>query len=136
MLKRFSISLDENLLEIFDKHIAARSYNNRSEAIRDLIRQKFVEKQWEDDGDVMGVISLVYDHHHSQLQKKVTDLQHDFHHQIVSTTHVHMDHDNCLEVIIVKGKAGDVAILADQLAALKGVRDSKLAMNSTGKSLH
>lgn len=136
MLKRFSISLDENLLEIFDKHIAARSYNNRSEAIRDLIRQKFVEQQWEDDGYVMGVISLVYDHHQSQLQKKVTDLQHDFHHQIVSTTHVHMDHDNCLEVIIVKGKAGDVAILADQLAALKGVRDSKLAMSSTGKSLH
>lgn len=136
MLKRFSISLDENLLEIFDKHIAARSYNNRSEAIRDLIRQKFVEQQWEDDGDVMGVISLVYDHHQSQLQRKVTDLQHDFHHQIVSTTHVHMDHDNCLEVIIVKGKAADVAILADQLAALKGVRDSKLAMSSTGKSLH
>jgi len=136
MLKRFSISLDENLLEIFDKQIAAQSYNNRSEAIRDLIRQKFVQKEWEEDGYVMGVISLVYDHHQSQLQKKVTDLQHDFHHQIVSTTHVHMDHDNCLEVIIVKGKAGDVSTLANQLAALKGVRDSKLAMSSTGKELH
>jgi len=136
MLKRFSISLDENLLEIFDKQIAAQSYNNRSEAIRDLIRQKFVQKEWEEDGYVMGVITLVYDHHQSQLQKKVTDLQHDFHHQIISTTHVHMDHDNCLEVIIVKGKAGDVSTLANQLAALKGVRDSKLAMSSTGKELH
>ncbi len=136
MLKRFSISLDENLLNIFDEHITARSYNNRSEAIRDLIRQKFVQKEWEEDGNVMGVISLVYDHHQPQLQKRVTELQHDFHHHIVSTTHVHMDHDNCLEVIIVKGKAGEVSVLADKLAALKGVRDSKLAMSSTGKELH
>ncbi|CAG34821.1 nickel-responsive transcriptional regulator NikR [Desulfotalea psychrophila] len=136
MLKRFSISLDDNLLEIFDQHIAEKAYNNRSEAIRDLIRKNFVLKEWEEDRDVMGVISLIYDHHQSQLQKKVTDLQHDFHHHIVSTTHVHMDHDNCLEVIIVKGRAGDVIELADGLAALKGVRDSNLAMNSTGKSLH
>lgn len=136
MLKRFSISLEENLLDIFDQHIADKAYNNRSEAIRDLIRKTFVEKEWEEDRDVMGVISLVYDHHQPQLQKRVTELQHDFHHQIVSTTHVHMDHDNCLEVIIVKGKAKNVIDLADRLRALKGVRNSNLAMNSTGKSLH
>lgn len=136
MLKRFSISLDDNLLDIFDQHIADKAYNNRSEAIRDLIRNTFVEKEWQEDKDVMGVISLVYDHHHPQLQNRVTELQHDFHHQIVSTTHVHMDHDNCLEVIIVKGKAKNVMDLADRLRALKGVRNSNLAMNSTGKSLH
>lgn len=136
MLKRFSVSLDDNLLDIFDKHISEKSYSNRSEAIRDLIRNNFVQKEWQDGKNVVGVISLVYDHHHSQLQKKVTELQHDYHHQIVSTTHVHMDHDNCLEVIIIKGTAKDVIELTDKLAALKGVRDSKLAMSSTGKSLH
>lgn len=136
MLKRFSISIEENLLEIFDEHIQARQYNNRSEAIRDLIRKAFIKKEWEADKNVMGVINLVYDHHRHQLQEKVTELQHDYHHLIVSTTHVHMDHDNCLEVIIVKGKAMEVQELSDQLLALKGVRDGHLAMSSTGKFLH
>ncbi len=136
MLKRFSISLEENLLEIFDKHIQARSYSNRSEAIRDLIRKAFVKNEWQADKHVMGVISLVYDHHQPNLQEKITIVQHDYHHHIVSTTHVHMDHDNCLEVIVVKGKAQDVQELSNQLTALKGVRDGHLAMSSTGKALH
>jgi CopG family nickel-responsive transcriptional regulator len=136
MLKRFSISLEESLLEIFDEHIQAHSYNNRSEAIRDLIRKAFVKKEWQADKQVMGVISLVYDHHRPNLQEKITVVQHDYHHHIVSTTHVHMDHDNCLEVIVVKGKAKDVQDLANKLIALKGVRDGHLAMSSTGKSLH
>ncbi len=135
MLKRFSVSLEDSLLEIFDKHIKARSYNNRSEAVRDLIRGAFIKKEWQGDKMVMGVISLVYDHHQHKLQEKVTLLQHDFHHHIVSTTHVHMDHHNCLEVIIVKGKAKEVQDLADQLIALRGVRDGHLAMSSTGKTL-
>jgi CopG family nickel-responsive transcriptional regulator len=136
MLKRFSISLDEKLLKIFDEQRKDRSYSNRSEAIRDLIRKAFVKEEWQADKQVMGVISLVYDHHQHKLQEKVTLVQHDFHHQIVSTTHVHMDHDNCLEVIVVKGKAKEVQDLADRLTALKGVRDGNLAMSSTGKSLH
>lgn len=136
MLKRFSISLEDNLLEIFDRHIKSRSYNNRSEAIRDLIRKAFVKEEWEADKQVMGVISLVYDHHQHKLQEKVTEVQHDYHHHIVSTTHVHMDHNNCLEVIIVRGKAKEVQDLADHLIALKGVRDGNLAMSSTGKALH
>jgi CopG family nickel-responsive transcriptional regulator len=136
MLKRFSISLEEKLLAVFDEHIKARSYSNRSEAIRDLIRKAFIKEQWEKDKQVMGVISLVYDHHQHKLQEKVTRVQHDFHQHIVSTTHVHMDHDNCLEVIVVKGKAGEVQELANRLAALKGVRDTNLAMSSTGQSLH
>jgi len=136
MLKRFSISLEESLLDIFDKHILAHSYNNRSEAIRDLIRKAFVKTEWEADKDVMGVVSLVYDHHQHKLQEKVTEVQHDYHHHIVSTTHVHMDHHNCLEVIVVKGKAKEVQELADRLIALRGVRDGNLAMSSTGKALH
>ncbi len=136
MLKRFSISLEEKLLDIFDQQIKANSYSNRSEAIRDLIRKAFVKEEWESDKQVMGVISLVYDHHQHKLQEKVTVVQHDFHHQIVSTTHVHMDHDNCLVFIVVRGKAKEVQDLAARLTALKGVRDGNLAMSSTGKSLH
>ena len=136
MLKRFSISLDENLLAEFDSHIRSRKYNNRSEAIRDLIRKAFVKDEWDADKEVVGVITLVYDHHQNQLQERITELQHDFHHQITSTTHVHMDHHNCLEVIIVRGKAQKVHDLAERLIALRGVKDGHLAMSSTGGQLH
>jgi CopG family transcriptional regulator, nickel-responsive regulator len=136
MLRRFSISLEESLLEIFDTYIKSHKYNNRSEAIRDLIRKSFVKNEWEADNKVMGVISLVYDHHQRQLQERLTEIQHDYHHHIVSTTHVHMDHHNCLEVVIVQGNALEVQELADKLIASRGVRDGNLAMSSTGKSLH
>lgn len=136
MLKRFTISMEEGLLHDFDTFMRDHQYQNRSEAIRDLIRQRAVENEWAADKDVMGVISLVYDHHRHQLQEKITELQHNYHHQIVSTTHVHMDHDNCLEVIIIRGKAAQVQELADNLGALRGVRSSKLAMSSTGEHLH
>lgn len=136
MLKRFSISLENNLLDSFDRYIQAQSYNNRSEAVRDLIRKALVKQAWLGDSNVMGVITLVYDHHQHQLQEKVTEVQHDYHHQIVSTTHVHMDHHNCLEVIIVRGNAKEVQELSDKLTALRGVRDGNLAMSSTGVGLH
>ncbi len=136
MLKRFTISLDEKLLEQFDTAIKQRKYVNRSEAIRDLIRSAFVEEEWQADKDVVGVISMVYDHHQSKLQEKVTEIQHEYHHQIVSATHIHMDHHNCLEVVIVKGKAGSVNELADRLRSLRGVRNCKMAMSTTGKDLH
>ena len=136
MLKRFTISLDEKLLEDFDAFIKQRSYENRSEAIRDLIRSSFVEKEWQADKDVVGVISMVYDHHQHKLQEKVTEIQHDYHHQIVSATHIHMDHHNCLEVVIVKGQAGSVNELADRLRSLRGVRNCKMAMSTTGIDLH
>jgi CopG family nickel-responsive transcriptional regulator len=136
MLKRFTISLDEKLLERFDTVIKQQKYVNRSEAIRDLIRSSFVEEEWQADKDVIGVISMVYDHHQPKLQEKVTEIQHDYHHQIVSATHIHMDHHNCLEVVIVKGKAGSVHELADRLRSLRGVRNCKMAMSTTGKDLH
>ena len=115
MLKRFSVSLDENLLSRFDGYLDTRGYANRSEAIRDLIRKVLIGEEWERD--------------------RITELQHAFHHQITSTTHVHMDHDNCLEVTIVKGRASQVKELADQLIALRGVKDGSLTMSSTGDRL-
>jgi CopG family transcriptional regulator, nickel-responsive regulator len=136
MLKRFTVSMEEDLLNDFDNFTRERHYQNRSEALRDLIRSRIIDKEWKADKDVMGVISLIFNHHQHGLQEKVTGLQHHFHHHIVSTTHVHMDHDNCLEVIIVHGKAGDVRRLADSLIALRGVRNGHLAMSSTGKDLH
>lgn len=136
MLKRFSISLDENLLANFDAFIRQRKYNNRSEAIRDLIRTSFVKDEWAADKKVIGVITLVYDHHRHKVQEKITELQHDFHHQIVSTTHIHVDHDNCLEVIIVRGKALTIRDLSERLTALRGVKNGNLAMSSTGGKLH
>ena len=136
MLKRFTISIEEDLLDDFDAFMQQRHYKNRSEAIRDLIRARSVQNEWAADKDVMGVITLVYDHHRHQVQDKITELQHDYHHEIVSSTHVHMDHNNCLEVIIIRGKAAKVQQLADSLIALRGVRSGKLAMSSTGEHLH
>lgn len=135
MLKRFSISLEETLLNQFDEYIHARSYINRSEAIRDLIRSAFVRRDWEENGNVTGVISLVYDHSRPQLQSKVTQLQHDCHEQIISATHVHVDHENCLEVIIVSGTAGNISALADGLSAVRGVRNCSLSMTETGTAV-
>lgn len=136
MLKRFSISLDEQLLEQFDGYIRPRGYSNRSEAVRDLIRKVLVNEEWEQDSEVVGVVSIVYNHHQPQLQEKITELQHRYHQLITSTTHVHMEHHNCLEVTIVKGRATLVRELAENLMALRGVKDGNLAMSSTGGHLH
>ncbi|ADH87337.1 nickel-responsive transcriptional regulator NikR [Desulfurivibrio alkaliphilus] len=134
MLKRFSVSLEDGLLADFDEFIKRRQYTNRSEAIRDLIRREFVQEEWGEDKEVIGVISLVYDHHQFQILERINDIQHDHHQMITSTTHVHMDHDNCLEILIVRGQASAVRQLADRLIALRGVKDGHLAMSSTGKS--
>jgi CopG family nickel-responsive transcriptional regulator len=135
MLKRFTVSLEDSLLAEFDALISRRRYSNRSEAIRDLIRTDLVEQVWQSDTPVMGVITLVYDHHQHQLQEKVTRLQHEHHQQVVSTTHVHMDGNNCLEVVVVKGSAPSIQDLAHRLRALRGIRDCQLAMSSTGRDL-
>jgi len=135
MLKRFSISLEEDLLAGFDRYISRHGYSNRSEAVRDLIRKALVTDEWADDCEVVGVVTMVYDHHRSQLQERITELQHDFYELITSTTHIHMDHHNCLEVTIVKGKASQVQDLAGRLIALRGVKDGSLTMSSTGGHL-
>ena len=136
MLKRFSVSLDDKLLAQFDDYIQPRGYSNRSEAVRDLTRKVLVNEEWEQDSEVVGVVTLVFNHHQPQLQEKITELQHAYHHQITSTTHVHMDHHNCLEVTIVKGRASQVRELAENLIALRGVKNGNLTMSSTGGHLH
>ncbi len=135
MLKRFSISLEEDLLAGFDDYLVRHGYSNRSEAVRDLIRKVLIKDEWADDSEVVGVVTMVYDHHKSQLQERITELQHDFYELITSTTHIHMDHHNCLEVTIVKGKASQVQELASRLIALRGVKDGSLTMSSTGGHL-
>ena len=115
-LSRIGVAIDSDLLERFDEHISKRGYKNRSEAFRDMIREELVEDVSESpEARVIGTVTLVYDHHVRMLSDRLTDLQHDAHHIILSTRHVHLDHDNCLEVIVVKGKSGDVRRVADAL---------------------
>ena len=106
-LSRIGVAIDSELLDQFDRLIAQRGYTNRSEAFRDLIRDELVERAWESpDSQVVGTVTLVYDHHVRLLNEKLTDMQHEHHRAILSTLHVHLDHDNCLEVLVVRGRAG------------------------------
>ena len=134
-LFRFGISLEKKLLDEFDTLIKRKNYSNRSEAFRDLIRQELVKEEWAKSGEVVGAITLVYDHHKRELVNKLTDIQHDFQGNIISTQHIHLDHDNCLELIAVKGRAADITKLADTLKSVKGVKHGTLSMSSTGKGL-
>jgi len=129
-LKRFGVSLEENLLDDLDKIVERKLFPNRSQAIRFLVSQSKVEDKWEDNADVAGAIVIVYDHHKKDLQTKSTDIQHDYHNLILSVQHVHLDHNNCLETIAVKGKASQLKELADRLIALKGIKHGKLVMSS------
>ena len=131
-LIRFGVSIEDALLKRFDRFIARTGYENRSEAFRDLIRAKLVEEEIEDERTtVLGVLSLVYDHHKREVEKKLTEIQHHHHHTIISTTHVHVDHDNCLEVVLLKGAVKEVRTLASSLSIIKGVKHSKLTLTST-----
>jgi len=134
-LIRFGISLDKELSERFDELIRRKAYTNRSEAIRDLIRQDLVEQEWLHGSEVAGAITLIYNHHKKELLNKITDIQHDFQSSIISAQHIHLDHHNCLEVIAVKGNPAEVQKLASMLKAVKGVKHSTLSMSTTGKEL-
>ena len=113
-----------------------KSYDNRSLAIADMVRDQLVEhRQKSSSEDIAGTITLVYDHHKQHVQETLTDIQHDHHEVILSTVHVHLDHHNCLEVLIVRGKAGIIRTIADQLIAAKGVKHGKLTVTTTGKDL-
>lgn len=127
-LKRFGISMEGHLLRKFDALIKEKGYENRSEAIRDLVRDTLIQQSWEkDDQIVAGSIQLFYDHHKRNLLEELTKIQHDMHDVIMSTTHFHLDHNNCLEHIIVKGKARDVQRLSNKLTSLKGVQHGKFS---------
>jgi CopG family nickel-responsive transcriptional regulator len=132
---RFGVSLEKTLLERFDRLIRGKKYTNRSEALRDLIRQEMVKKEWKEGGEVAGAITFIYDHHKRDLLHRIMDLQHDYQKIIISTQHIHLDHDNCLEIVAVKGIARDVLELANTLKAVKGVRHGTLSMTSTGQEI-
>jgi CopG family transcriptional regulator, nickel-responsive regulator len=135
-LSRIGVAINAMLLRKFDRLIKSRGYTNRSEAFRDLIRDKLVEEQWErPESNVVGTVTLVYDHHVRLLNEKLTDMQHSHFHHILSTMHVHLDHDNCLEVLVVKGKASAVKKIADALISTKGVKHGRLTITSTGAEL-
>ncbi|MCX6638162.1 MAG: nickel-responsive transcriptional regulator NikR [Acidobacteria bacterium] len=135
-LSRIGVAIDSGLLDQFDRLIESRGYTNRSEAFRDLIRDELVEKSWQDPAsNVVGAVTLVYDHHVRLLSEKLTTMQHDFHSHILSTLHVHLDHDHCLEVLVVRGKAAAVKKIADALISTKGVRHGRLTITTTGAGL-
>ena len=135
-VSRFSVSLPPSLLDQLDQMAREKSYDNRSLAIADMVRDQLVEhRQKSSSEDIAGTITLVYDHHKQHVQETLTDIQHDHHEVILSTVHVHLDHHNCLEVLIVRGKAGIIRTIADQLIAAKGVKHGKLTVTTTGKDL-
>ena len=133
---RYTVSMNKQLLNKFDKHIINKGYENRSEAIRDLIRSSLVEEEWvEDNEKVASTVTLVYDHHTLDLSKRLMSLQHHHSDIIVTTTHVHLDNHNCLEVIILRGKCKDVRKLSEQLVAVKGIKHGKIAFTTEGRDL-
>jgi CopG family transcriptional regulator, nickel-responsive regulator len=135
-LERFSITIPKELSAAFDKRNKRKGYGNRSEAIRDLIREALVKEEWRDPkAHVAATVTLVYDHHTRTLTDRITEVQHDFGELIVSAMHVHLDHHNCLEVIVLRGLAKAVQALANTLAAIKGVKHAQVTLATEGKAI-
>ncbi len=135
-LVRLSISLERPLLKQLERLVKRSGYANRSEFIRDLVRQRLVEQQWSDSRqDVVGTITMVYDHHTRQLTDKLVDIQHDHHDNILASTHVHLSHDLCAEMIMIRGSAPHIRQITDRLRQQRGVLHAELAMSSTGERL-
>jgi CopG family transcriptional regulator, nickel-responsive regulator len=136
VLSRIGVSIESGLLKKFDRLIERRGYSNRSEAFRDLIRDELVEEAWQSpDSRVVGTVTLVYDHHVRLLNERLTEIQHEYYHSIASTLHVHLDHDHCLEVLVVRGAVSDVRKVADALITAKGVKHGRLTITSSGAEL-
>lgn len=129
-LIRTGISLEQDLLEKFDLLIRQKGYGNRSEAIRDLVRDHFVQEEVASNKIVVGTITLIYDHHQPKLSEQLVSAQHDYKGQVLATTHVHLDHHNCLEVIILKGHGTEVKKFSDNLLSLRGVKHGKLVLTA------
>lgn len=134
-LFRFGVSIEKELVDKFDRLIKDKQYTNRSEAIRDLIRESLVKKEWESNQEVTGAITLVFDHHKRELVNSLMNIQHDYHGAIVSTQHIHLDHHNCLEVVVVKGKSREAEALFHKLKSAKGVKHAGFTITTTGKDL-
>ncbi len=133
---RFGVSIEDKLLSEFDTYILDKGYGNRSEAIRDLIRNVLVSQHLENpETESFGTLTIIYNHHHGEISEKLNHVQHDFFQNIVSTTHIHLDSHNCLEVLILKGKAGNLASLADLILSIKNVKHGKFVIASTETDL-
>jgi CopG family transcriptional regulator, nickel-responsive regulator len=135
-LTRMSVSLDESLVRQLDARIEAEGCPTRSKAVADLIRESLVRSEWQKGAEVAGAIVLVYDHHKRDITRTLTDVQHACHHVIISTQHVHLDHDNCLEIIAVRGKPAEINAILRRLRAVKGLKHVSLAAGTTGAHLH
>ncbi len=135
-LERFGVSMENDLLDKFDLLIQKRGYRSRSEAIRDLARKELVSEEWADPhAEVVGTVTIVYEHHEHELSNILADLQHQYHNCILCTTHIHLDEHNCLEVVIVKGSSEQVKYIANALISIKGVKHGQLSSTSTGELL-
>jgi CopG family transcriptional regulator, nickel-responsive regulator len=134
-LARTGVSLEEDLLQEFDRLITKRGYKNRSEAFRDLIREALLSETVHSNKPVVGTLTLVYDHHTPNLSEKLTEAQHSAGASVLAATHVHLDHHYCLEVVIMKGKSKDLQELADHMLALRGVELGKLVLTNSGKDI-
>jgi len=135
-LSRFGVSLEKALLDKFDQLIKKKNCANRSEAFRDLIRQELIKEEWQGGKEIAGAVILIYNHHKRELVNKLTDIQHSHQKIIISTQHIHLDHDNCLEIIAVKGTPKEAKELADTLTSVKGVKHGTLSMSTTGKAIN
>ncbi len=134
-LARTGLSLDRELLAAFDRVILKKGYNNRSEAVRDLIRDHLVSEAADKNEVVVGTLTIVYDHHRPNLTEKLVDAQHHAGGKVLAATHVHLDHHNCLEVVIMKGRSGAIRDHANHILSLRGVKHGQLVVTSTGKDL-
>ena len=137
-LTRFGISMPEELLREFDRYIKARNYQNRSEAIRDLIRDRLVEDEWSDieqAQEVVGTITFVYSHHKRELVNALLKVQHRYESLVLASQHIHLDHDHCLEVTVVRGSTETISDLANEIKSMKGVKHTALNMTTTGKNI-
>ncbi len=136
MIERIGISLDKKLLRQFDRLIRSKGYSNRSEAVRDLIREKLIEQEWAaPSGETVAAVFLVYEHDTMELSQKLTKLEHSAYRRIVATTHVHMDHENCLEVIILRGPGREIRRLGEQLVSMRGVKHGRFIPGTTGQKI-
>jgi len=134
-LTRTGVSIEEELLRQFDRVIAKRGYRNRSEALRDLIRETLISEAIDRNKQVVATLSMIYDHHRPNLANKLTEIQHHSHGNVLAATHVHLDADNCLEVVIMKGRSAEVKQLAEHMLSMRGVKHGKLVLTTTGKNM-
>jgi CopG family nickel-responsive transcriptional regulator len=131
-ITRFGVSIEPDLLKKFDKVIKKKGYTNRSEAIRDIIRENLIAETTEDpNSEAIGTLTMIYDHHAGNLTNRLLDLQHHHHKEILTTTHIHVDHDNCLEVLVLKGKTRNIQKLADNIKSLKGIKHGELVITES-----